>query len=388
VNRIASVAVGALALLFLVGYLPRHEARAKLEAETAAAQKALPRAKVTPAVAVEGGRSLTLPGTLVASREALINARATGYVTRWLVDIGDRVHTGDVLAELDTPELAQQLGQARASLDQEKAALEQARANRDFAKITASRQDVLVGQGLVAKQDDDQANAQLKVGDANVRAGQANVAAAEASVRQLSQLVSFGHVVAPFDGRITQRTIDVGSLVIAGGQAGSLPLFRIEAIDPIRVFVEVPQTFASSVQDGQAATVAVRELQGRAFEGRVTRTAGTLDPTVRTLNVEIDIPNPTGELLGGMYTQVTIAVAAAHRVVRVPASAVITDARGNHVATVDGAGVVHLVAVTRGTDDGSEIDLVDGLAGGEQVMVNPGGDVADGQRVQPVKAEP
>jgi RND family efflux transporter MFP subunit len=153
------------------------------------------------------------------------------------------------------------------------------------------------------------------------------------------------------------------------------------------VFVHVPQAFAPSVEEGEAASIAVRQLPGRAFEGRVARTSGTLDPTLRTLDVEIDIPNPKGELLGGMYAEVTIAVALAHRVVRVPASAVITDARGVHVATVDPAGVVHLVSVTRGIDDGSAIDVVDGLDGGEQVMVNPGGDVADGQRVEAARTK-
>jgi RND family efflux transporter MFP subunit len=220
--------------------------------------------------------------------------------------------------------------------------------------------------------------------EANVHAGEANVAAARASVRQLGQLVSFGHVVAPFDGRITQRTIDIGSLVIAGGAAGSLPLFRIEAIDPIRVFVQVPQAFAASVKDAEAASVSVRQIPGRVFEGRVARTAGTLDPALRTLDVEIDMPNPEGELLGGMYAEVTIAVAVAHRVVRVPSSAVITDARGVHVATVDGTGRVHLVEVVRGLDNGREIELVEGLVGGEQVIASPGGDVVDGARVEPV----
>jgi RND family efflux transporter MFP subunit len=199
--------------------------------------------------------------------------------------------------------------------------------------------------------------------------------------------VSFGRVVAPFDGRITQRNIDVGSLVTAGGASGApggQPLFRIEATDPVRVFVQVPQAFALSVKDGEAASVSVRQLQGRGFAGQVTRTAGTLDPASRTLNVEIDVPNPTGELLGGMFAEVTIAVAVSHRVVRVPSSAVMTDARGVHVATVDGAGQVHLVAVVRGLDDGQEIELVEGLAGGEQVMVNPGGDVIDGMRVEAV----
>jgi RND family efflux transporter MFP subunit len=374
------------AALFLVvpGYWPRRSAQNKLAAEAIAVGQSLPRVKVSTAVAVDGGRSLTLPGSLVANEQAMINARATGYVRRWRVDIGDRVRAGDVLAELDTPELGQKLQQARATLKQQEAALEQALANRDFAKITASRQDALAGQDLVARQDADQAEAQLKVGEANVHAGEANVEAAQANVRQLRQLVSFGHVVAPFDGRITQRNIDVGSLVIAGGAAGSLPLFRIEAIDPIRVFVQVPQAFAPSVRDAEAASVSIREIPGRVFEGRVTRTAGTLDPALRTLNVEIDIPNPGGELLGGMYAEVTIAVAVAHRVVRVPSSAVITDARGVHVATVDGTGRVHLAPVVRGLDSGREIELVGGLVGGEQVIASPGGDVVDGARVEPV----
>ena len=373
-----------LGVLFVVGYVPRRSAQVGLKAAAAAVEQGLPRVGVTTAVAVDGGRSLRLPGSLVASQVAMINARATGYVSRWRVDIGDRVRAGDVLADLDTPELDQQLQQARANLKQQQAALEQAVANRDFAKVSASRQDVLVGQGLVAKQDADQADAQFKVGEANVHAGEANVAAAQANVRQLSQLVSFGHVVAPFDGRITQRNIDVGSLVIAGGASGSLPLFRIEAIDPIRVFVQVPQAFAPSVKDGEASGVSVRELPGRVFDGRVTRTAGTLDPALRTLNVEIDIPNPKGELLGGMYAQVTIGVTVAHRVVRVPSSAVITDARGVHVATVDATGRVHLVEVARGLDNGRDIELVDGLVGGERVITSPGGDVVDGAQVAPV----
>jgi RND family efflux transporter MFP subunit len=146
----------------------------------------------------------------------------------------------------------------------------------------------------------------------------------------------------------------------------------------------VPQAFALSVKEGESASVSVRQLPGRVFDGHVTRTAGTLDPASRTLNSEIDVPNPTGELLAGMFAQVTIAVSVAHRVVRLPSSAVITDARGVHVATVDGHGLVHLVAVQRGLDNGREIELIEGLNGGEQVMVNPGGDVTDGTRVEAV----
>ena len=375
----------ALLVLFFAGYWPRHAAQKNLAAESRSARSSLPRVKVATAVTANGGRSLALPGSLAAEREALINARATGYVRTWLVDIGDRVRAGDVLAEVDTPELNQQLDQARAALKQKDAAREQAIANRDYARVTATREDALLAQSLVSKQDDDQANAQVKIWEANVHAAEADIAAAQANVRELSQLVSFGHVVAPFDGRITQRNIEIGNLVTAGGASGASggqPLFRIEAIDPIRVFVQVPQAFALSVKDGEAASVSVRQLPGRVFDGHVTRTAGALDPASRTLTIEVDVPNQAGELLGGMFAQVTIGVAVSHRVVRVPSSAVITDARGVHVATVDGAGQVHLVTVVRGLDDGSEIELIEGLQGGEQVMVNPGGDVADGMRVE------
>jgi membrane fusion protein (multidrug efflux system) len=380
------IATAGVAVLVFAGYWPRRSAQQKLLLETSQAQGTLPRVKVAAAVAENGGRSLTLPGSLQAIRQALVNARATGYVARWRVDIGDQVRTGEVLAELDTPERDQQLDQARAALKQKEAAVDQAIANRDYTRVTAARQDALLVQGLVTAQDDDQAKAQLQIGEANVQAAQADVAAAQANLRELAQLVSFGRVVAPFDGRITQRNIDVGSLVTAGigtaSASGGQPMFRIEAIDPIRVFVQVPQAFALSVKQDDSASVSIRQLPGRTFEGRVARTAGSLDPASRTLNTEIDIPNPTGELLGGMFAEVTIDVAVSHRVVRVPSSAVITDASGVHIATMDATGYVHLVPVRLGRDDGRELELVDGLRGGEQVLVNPGGDVSDGMRVE------
>jgi RND family efflux transporter MFP subunit len=370
--------------LFLVGYWPRHAAHKKLAAETTAAEHRAPRVKVMSAVASDSARTLTLPGTLVAYEQALVNARATGYVRRWRVDIGDRVHSGEVLAELDTPDLDQQLAQARATLVLKKAAVEQAVANLDYAQTTAARTHALFGEGLVSKQTTDQADAQEKVGVANLHAAYADEAAAGAAVNQLVQLVAFGNVTAPFDGRITQRNIDVGSLVIAGSAVGAAPLFRIEATDPMRVFVQVPQPFATSIKDDEPSTVSVRQLPNRTFQGHVTRTSGTFDPTSRTLTVEVDVPNARGELLGGMFAQVTVAAAVAHRVVPVPAGAVISDARGDHVATVDGAGRVRLAAVTRGLDHGGDVDIVDGLVGGERFIVNPGGDVTDGMQVQPV----
>ena len=378
--------LGALTtiVLFLVGYVPRHAAKQELARQATAAEQVPPRVKVATAVAADGGRSLTLPGSTAANDQALLNARATGYVVRLRADIGDQVRAGDVLAELETPELNQQLDQARAALKQKEAAQEQAIANRDYARVTATREDALVAESLSTQQANDQAHAQVKVSEANVHAAEADVAAAQASVRELLQLVSFGRIRAPFDGRITLRNINVGSLVTAGSAAGASNvqgLFRIEALDPIRVFVQVPQAFALSVKNGAPVSVAIRQLPGRTFAGQVTRTAGAIDPASRTLNVEIDVPNASGELLGGMFAQATIGVAVSHRVVRVPSSAVMSDARGVHVATVNGTGQVHLVPVQRGLDNGREIEIVDGLSGGEQFIVSPGGDVTEGMRV-------
>jgi RND family efflux transporter MFP subunit len=381
---IAAILLGVAAALFLAGYLPRRNARTKLAADAAAAQRTSPRVAVVRAMAMPAQRTLTLPGSLVADQQTLVYARVSGYVRRWLVDIGDHVQAGDLQAELDIPDLVQQLAQARATLELKRKALAQAVASRDYARVTATRVHTLAAQNLLSRQDDDQAHAQALVWDANVGAARADVQATEANVRQLEQLVSYGRVVAPFDGTITQRNVDVGTLVNAG--AGSVPqaLFALAATDPMRVFVQVPQTFAPSVHAGQDAAVAVRQYPGRVFEGRVTRTAGALDPVSRTLNTEIQVPNGSGELFAGMYAQVTVAVALSHAAVRVPSSAVIEDARGVHVATVDGAGQVHLVAVQPGPDTGSQTDVVAGLSGGEQVIVSPGGDVTDGTHVEAV----
>ena len=387
-RRWLGAAIIALVLtgLFCAGYLPRRAAQQKISAASRAAEHSVLRVMVTTAVAADGTRSLTLPGNLVAYRQAPVNARATGYVARLYVDIGDRVRAGDALAELDTPELNQQLQQTRAALQQKQAALEQAGANHDYAMVTAAREDALRAAELSTQQTNDQAHAQVKVAAANIHAARADVAAAAANVRELAQLASYAHLAAPFAGRVTQRNVDIGTLVSATPPSGpaSQPLFRIEQDDPIRAFVQVPQTFALGVKDGLVASLTVRQLPGRVFEGHVTRNAGTLDAASRTLNVEVDVPNAGGELLGGMFAEVTMAVSISHRVERVPSSAVITDARGVHVATVE-AGHAHLVGVLRGLDTGREIDLVDGLKGGEQVIVNPGADLNEGT---PVQAEP
>jgi RND family efflux transporter MFP subunit len=382
---IAAAVVLALAVAFLAGYLPRRLARKKLAAGTPTAAVA-PRVSVVKAVLVDPARQLQLPAALVADQQTLVYARASGYVSRWLVDIGDRVKKGQLLVQLDTPELDKQLTQAKASLSQTMAALAQAQANRDYAYITSKREAQLFAKSLISAQENDQALTQARVWDANVNAAKATVAAQRATVGQLEQLVSFGKVYAPYDGTITRRLVDVGTLVNAGAGTTAAALFEIASTDPMQAYVDVPQVYAPSVRVGAEAKVAVRNFRGRVFTGRITRTAGALDPASRTLRTEVDLPNPKGELLAGMYVDVSLDVAVTHQVIRVPSSAIIADARGVHVAVVDGSGKVKLVAVTTGLDNGNTIELVTGLSGGEQVISAPPSDVADGMQVQAVTA--
>jgi len=380
---IAGVIVLGVAAAFFAGYLPRRHARAKVTAATPAAPVA-PKVAVVKAVAVDAGRLLSLPASLVANQQTQVYARASGYVSRWLVDIGSRVQKGELLVQLDTPELDKQLAQAKASLSQTVAALAQARANREYAYITAGREAQLYAKQLISAQENDQARTQAAVWDANVNAARANVKAQQASVGQLEQLVSFGRVYAPFAGTITRRLVDVGTLVNAGAGSNAAALFEIVSADPMLAYVDVPQTFAPSVRVGAQAKISLKNYPGRAFVGKVARTAGALDAASRTLRTEVDLPNPRGELLAGMYVDVSLDVAVSHQVVRVPSSAIISDARGVHVGVVDGSGKVKLVAVTPGLDNGSTIDVVAGLSGGEQVLSAPPSDVADGMQVQPV----
>jgi RND family efflux transporter MFP subunit len=386
-SRRVAIAVAAIVLLvaFLAGYLPRRLARAKLAVATPTAPVAL-RVSVVKAAAIDAGRALTLPAGLVADSQTLVYARANGYVRRWLVDIGDKVKKGQLLLVLDTPELDQQLAQSRAVLLQKVAALAQAKANRDYARITARREADLFAKLLISAQENDQAQTQATVWEANVNSAEADVAAQRANVRQLEQLVSFGKVYAPYDGTITRRLVDVGTLVNAGAGTSAAALFEIATIDPMEAYVDVPQPYAPSVRVGSEAKVAVRSFRGHVFTGRVTRTAGALDPASRTLRTEVTVPNPDGDLLSGMYVDVSLDVAIEHQIVRVPSSAIIADSRGVHVAVVDGSGKVHLVAVTTGHDDGTNVDVVAGLSGGEQVIATPPSGVADGMQVQPVSA--
>jgi membrane fusion protein (multidrug efflux system) len=361
--RAGLIALGVLALAFAIGYLPRRFKRAALVASVGNAQRAT-RIEVVAPKPGASDRALQLPGTVQPLQETVLFARASGYVRAWRADIGDKVDKGQVLAEIETPELDQELSQARAQLLQTKASLMQAKANRDLANANLARARRLAPSGIVSKADLDQSQAQAQVGDANVNVAEANVAAQQANIRRLNQLKDFAKVTAPFAGTITQRTVEVGALVTAGN---SQPLFKIAAIDPARVFVQVPQDVAPGVRAGVDATVTVREYPGRKFSGKVTRASGELDPATRTMNTEIRVPNTDGALLSGMYAEVALTLPAPHQVFELPSTALMSDSRGQRVAVVDAQNKLHLVPVVVERDKGATIDVSSGLHGNERV---------------------
>ncbi|WP_394820994.1 efflux RND transporter periplasmic adaptor subunit [Pendulispora albinea] len=383
-TRAVSLAVGAAVLLsgaFVLGYLPKRHARAELEASTQTAAQAPTRLAVFTAKVSASDRAILLPGSAQPLEETTIYARANGYTRRWLVDIGDKVKEGQLLAEIDTPELDQELEQARAQLAQAKAAIAQSNANRDFSKSTFERYKQLTSAGLASQQDLEQRRAQSLVDEANVGVSQADVAAKEANIRRLTQLKSFARVIAPFEGTITQRTIERGALVTSGN---ATPLYKIAATDPMRVLIQVPQDVAPSVKVGAAVKVTVREYPQRVFEGTVARAAGALDSATRTMNTIVRIPNPNGELLAGMYAQVSLTLPTPHRVLEIPSTALINDAKGVRVAIIDGESKIRFVPIVIERDTGATIEISSGLEGSERIVKIATADLYEGKAVEVV----
>jgi RND family efflux transporter MFP subunit len=367
-KRILVAAVILLALLvvaFAWGYLPRRGQRVALAASAQTSQRAALRVEVTTPKADASDKPFQLPATVQPLQATMLFARASGYVRAWHVDIGDRVKEGQFLAEIETPELDQEILQARAQLLQARASLTLAKANRNLAKANLGRARSLAPNGFLSKAELEQSEAQAEVGEANVSVADANVAAQQANIRRLEQLKGFSRVTAPFAGTVTQRLVEVGALVTAGnGQ----PLFRLAATDPARVFVQVPQDVAPMVRAGATANVTVREYPGRIFAGKVMRTAEELDAATRTMNTEIRLPNSEGALLPGMYAEVALSLPATHAVLELPATALLNDSRGQRVAVVDAQSKLHLVPVVLERDNGATIDISSGLSGNEKVV--------------------
>jgi RND family efflux transporter MFP subunit len=329
--------------------------------------EALPTVSVITAAAGPADEALVLPGTVQAEYETPIYARTNGYVKHWYTDIGTRVKAGTLLAEIDSPEVDQQLRQARADLAT-------ANANNLIAQQTAKRVHALLPTQLVSAEQDDQATS-----DAAAKA--ALVAAAEANVERLTQLVGFERVVAPYDGVVTARETDVGNLINAGSGSGP-ELFRVADTSKLRIYVQVPQSYAALVKPGVTAVLQFPEYPGRTFPANFTRSADAINPSARTLLVELEADNASGELFPGGYTDVHFTVPVAQRGVNIPANTLLFRAEGVRVASLASNGLVTLHTVTLGRDFGPTVEVTTGLAPGEKIILNPPASLADGERVR------
>jgi RND family efflux transporter MFP subunit len=397
---VSALLFGLLILLvigFFAGYVPMQRREATLRAEAGAQQKALPRLAVMRVERGPGQNVLKLPGTMQALTEAPILARADGYLKRRLADIGDRVTAGQVLAEIEAPELDQQIHQAEAAVEQADASAEQAqaslaqgKANRELAKITAERLKTLVGKGISSQQDGDQSQAQLVAQDASVQAlekailaQRSNLAAAKANLARLQDVQSYRIVKAPFAGVITLRNVDVGALV----GTGSTLLYRIAQIGTLRTYVNVPQASVSGVHVKQAATLTVSHLPGRTFHGTVARMANALDPATRTMLVEVDVPNADGVLYPGIYANVDLSGASPNPPLVVPAAAILFRRDGAQVAIVTPDHTVHLQKIAVGRDYGDRVEILQGISEGTTIVAVPGDAAREGATIVPVERD-
>ena len=370
---IALLAVGAVVLLFLSGLLPRVKARATLSKETK--ELAVPAVVVVQPRRSAPTQEVVLPANVQAYVDAPIYARTNGYLKRWYFDIGAHVKQGQLLADIDTPEVDQQLRQAKADLAT-------AEANLSLSKITTDRYQGLLKTDSVSKQDADNA-----AGD--YAAKQATVQSAEANVKRLQELLSFQKIYAPFDGVITARNTDIGALIDSGSSGGPRSeLFHMAQPDKLRVYVNVPQPYSQAAKPGMTADLVLAEFPGRRFQGTLVRTANAIDPSTRTLLVEISVNNPTGTLLTGAYAEVHLKLPSATSSYLLPANALLFRSEGLRVGVVGDQQRVELRQLTLGHDFGSDVEVVAGLTGNEQVILNPPDSLVDGQVVRIVQPSP
>lgn len=311
---------------------------------------------------------LALPGTLQAYSDSPIYARTNGYVAHWYADIGTHVHQGQLLAVIESPEVDQELSQARASLSQ-------VQANLTLAGITAKRYQDLITTNAVSQQDVDQNNQ-------NLEAQKANLHAADANVSRLQQLQGFERVVAPFDGIITQRGTDIGDLVNAGNGGAAFELFRISKIDTMRIFVPVPETYSEQIANGLKATLELTALPGKQFDGSVVRSSHAIDAGSHTLLTEIDVPNPSGQLMPGAYAEVHLRASAPIPSLIIPSEAVLYQAAGPQVAIVTDKSEIALKKVTLGRDFGDTIEITSGISNSDAVVASPPDYLIDGMHVE------
>jgi RND family efflux transporter MFP subunit len=328
---------------------------------------ATPSVSLTHPTQEQSHEELVLPATVQAYKESPIYARTNGYVLHWYNDIGSHVNKGDLLAEIDTPEVDQELLQARANRQQIQAQL-------GLAKSSAERWENLRKSDSVSQQEVDQ---QVS----GYQQAQANLAASDANVRRLQQMEAFKHVYAPFSGVLTKRNIDVGALINAGNAGPDKELFDVAQVDPLRVYVNVPQTYSPAIKIGMKAFLEQGEYAGQQFEGQVVRTSESIDPTTRTLLAEIDVPNPKGKILPGAYAQVHFAAKITAPRLTVPINTLLFRAEGPRAAVVGSDNKVQLRPIAIGRDYGSAVEVVSGLEASDQIIVNPADSLEDGQQV-------
>ncbi|MBZ5666185.1 MAG: efflux RND transporter periplasmic adaptor subunit [Acidobacteriia bacterium] len=367
------ILVGAVLLVLItagvVTFLNRSSEADALAKETEAVS--VPTVAVVQPQTEPGNDELVLPGNLQAFEESPIFARTNGYLLRWYKDIGSKVQKGELLAAIDTPEVDQELSQARATREQVKSALE-------LAKISADRWANLRKSDSVSQQEADQQAS-------GYQQGQANLAAAEANVRRLEQLESFKNVYAPFSGVLTRRNVDPGALINSGAGATGKELFDIARVDPLRVYVSVPQAYAPSMKVGVKAVVTLQEFPGQKFTGVIARTADAIDPATRTLNTEVDVPNKDGKLLPGSFGQVHFATGTSVSRITIPVNAMLFRAEGPQAAVVDKDGKVHLQPISIGRDFGATLEILGGLDVSNQIVINPADSLEEGQKVHVAK---
>ena len=363
IRRVKIITIIALVLLAIGAgrtLISRASNARTLEANTAMQSEMF--VKVAVPQSGKAGQSLTLPGTLQGFVQSPIAARASGYLRRWHKDIGSRVEKGDLLAELDAPEIDQQLSQAIAAREQTASSLA-------LAKSTLARWEALRAKDAVSQQELDERRS----------------ASAQANVERLRQLEGFKRVIAPFSGVITRRNVDVGDLIDAGGGAGRA-MFLLTQTDPLRVYINVPQSSAQLVKRGQKAIVTQTELAGKAFEGEVVRTSGSIDAATRTMQVEITLPNKDGVLMPGAYVQVSLPLTTS-TTLAIPTNSLIIGSQGVRVAVVGENGLVTIRSVKIGRNYGQTVEALSGVTVADRLILNPSDSLTDGDKVTVVVAE-
>ena len=395
-KRILSLTLFGIVIFAAIGFAPRLWRERQLRATVRELESGAPLVTVAHPVRAPATADIVLPGSIQAVQETAIYSRVDGYLKRRLVNIGDRVQSGQILAEIDTPELDQQFFQAKAALAQAMSALQQARAalqhnesQLDYSRTNLERWRVMQEKSLVAQQDVDDRSVLVKSGQADVEAARANVAAAEANVtasqanlERIANLQAFQKIRAPFAGVITVRNVDNGALIGAGSSSNTQPLFRMAQTDSLRIFVNLPQSVVPAMASGLSAEVAVREYPQKHFDAQVASVAGALDPSSRTLLVEVRMRND-GELLRpGMYADVKFNLKRINPPLIVPASALIVRAGPPRIATLGAANRVHFQTVQLGRDYGATVEVVDGLNENDQLLIAPPDDLQDGGTVK------